>query len=60
MQREAILQKRQLAERVKEETQRLYQQRLAEEQQRKADLVAAMNRSKTVSPVTLPCALDLC
>ena len=60
MQREAILQKRQHAERVKEETQRLYQQRLAEEQQRKADLVAAMNRSKTVSPVTLPCALDLC
>jgi hypothetical protein len=45
-QREAVLQKRQHAERVKDETQRLYEERLAEEQKRKADLVAAINRHR--------------
>ena len=43
-QRRAILIKRQHAERVKEETQRLYEERKAEEKQRKADMLAAICR----------------
>ena len=43
-QRQAILIKRQHAERVKEETQRLYEERKAEEKKRKADMLAAISR----------------